>query len=248
MALSMAPFQTLLTQQREWLKWHNLRNCCTKECPRRNKEVCRLVTKCSTELRWEIMLEICKGLLAHKQAKERWELVQWLEKCRPQASMRLVCRKVCGLLVIWIPFLSKICLNSTSLQVIKLLNSLQLTWCQDKTNSQWWKSDNLTPALCPPKRDQLWQTTPHTNLVQVLSAKLGTAFWTIVLFKKPVRTWQSSWFSFEIREGKRGFRVYPIWDITISKQAISTQKWQLEYFYELNDTLDLKRVKSLYQN
>ncbi len=54
--------------------------------------------------------------------------------------------------------------------------------------------------------------------------------------------------STEIREGKRGFRVYPIWDVAISKQAIRTQKWQLENFYELNDTLDLKRVKSLYQS
>lgn len=32
------------------------------------------------------------------------------------------------------------------------------------------------------------------------------------------------------KEGKRGFRVYPIWDITESKQAIRTQKWQLNFF------------------
>ena len=31
-------------------------------------------------------------------------------------------------------------------------------------------------------------------------------------------------------EGKRAFRVYPNWDIAQSKQAINTQKWQLEYF------------------
>jgi len=30
--------------------------------------------------------------------------------------------------------------------------------------------------------------------------------------------------------GKRGFRVYPPWDITINKQALNTQKWQLNYF------------------
>jgi hypothetical protein len=33
-------------------------------------------------------------------------------------------------------------------------------------------------------------------------------------------------------EGKRGFRVYPKWDSPTSKQAIDTQKWQLNYFSE----------------
>ncbi len=33
-------------------------------------------------------------------------------------------------------------------------------------------------------------------------------------------------------EGKRGFRVYPNWDIPTSKQAIETQRWQLAYFSE----------------
>ena len=48
------------------------------------------------------------------------------------------------------------------------------------------------------------------------------------------------------KEGKRGFRVYPIWDITKSKQAIKTQEWQLDYFYKINDTTDLEKVKSLF--
>ncbi|MBB6462703.1 MepB family protein [Flammeovirga kamogawensis] len=34
------------------------------------------------------------------------------------------------------------------------------------------------------------------------------------------------------KEGKRGFRVYPIWDKTMSKQALSTQKWQVSFFYQ----------------
>lgn len=33
-------------------------------------------------------------------------------------------------------------------------------------------------------------------------------------------------------DGKRGFRVYPKWDSPTSKQAIDTQKWQLNYFSE----------------
>ena len=36
--------------------------------------------------------------------------------------------------------------------------------------------------------------------------------------------------STEKKDGKRGFRVYPIWDTPNSKQAIKTQVWQLNYF------------------
>jgi hypothetical protein len=36
--------------------------------------------------------------------------------------------------------------------------------------------------------------------------------------------------STEKKDGKRGFRVYPVWDIPTSKQAVKTQLWQLKYF------------------
>ena len=52
--------------------------------------------------------------------------------------------------------------------------------------------------------------------------------------------------STEKKEGKRAFRVYPNWDKTTSTQAARTQKWQLDYFYELNATTDLKKVLELY--
>lgn len=50
------------------------------------------------------------------------------------------------------------------------------------------------------------------------------------------------------KEGKRAIRVYPPWDITTSKQAQKTQKWQLDYFLELPDsqTIDVNRIKSLF--
>ena len=52
------------------------------------------------------------------------------------------------------------------------------------------------------------------------------------------------------KEGKRGFRVYPIWEIAINKQAIQTQKWQLNYFVKANsdEELDLNLINKLYQN
>ena len=51
--------------------------------------------------------------------------------------------------------------------------------------------------------------------------KLGQfVFPKAVLLKKGI-------ISTDNKEGKRGFRVYPIWDTVISKQALLTQKWQL---------------------
>ena len=50
------------------------------------------------------------------------------------------------------------------------------------------------------------------------------------------------------KEGKRAFRVYPLWDTVQSKQAANTQKWQLNYFYIINNATDLADVKSLFQN
>lgn len=52
------------------------------------------------------------------------------------------------------------------------------------------------------------------------------------------------------KEGKRGFRVYPIWENAINKQAIQTQKWQLNYFVKTNsgEELDLNLINKLYKN
>ena len=49
------------------------------------------------------------------------------------------------------------------------------------------------------------------------------------------------------KEGKRAFRVYPDWDTTKSNQAKRTQKWQLKYFYQINDSTDLNKVAELYK-
>ena len=50
--------------------------------------------------------------------------------------------------------------------------------------------------------------------------------------------------------GKRGVRVYPSWDITVSKQAKQTQAWQLQYFLEIpkNKPIDCSRAKMLYNS
>jgi len=50
------------------------------------------------------------------------------------------------------------------------------------------------------------------------------------------------------KKGKLGFRVYPAWDLTENKQAQKTQKWQLDYFLEIKEgiELDLNQIKILY--
>ena len=48
------------------------------------------------------------------------------------------------------------------------------------------------------------------------------------------------------KEGKRGFRVYPPWDTATNKQAVKTQQWQLDYYYEITPTTNFKKVKELF--
>ncbi|MBB2144353.1 MepB family protein [Pedobacter sp. LMG 31464] len=48
------------------------------------------------------------------------------------------------------------------------------------------------------------------------------------------------------KQGKRGIRVYPPWDITTNKQAQKTQQWQLDYFIEISSQLiDINNVNKL---
>ena len=50
------------------------------------------------------------------------------------------------------------------------------------------------------------------------------------------------------KEGKRAFRVYPNWDLAKNKQAERTQKWQLNYFYEISDSMSFDKVIQLYNS
>lgn len=47
--------------------------------------------------------------------------------------------------------------------------------------------------------------------------------------------------------GKRGFRVYPNWDLPESKQAKKTQLWQLNYFFNITDSavFDFEEIKKI---
>ncbi|MCA1744816.1 MAG: MepB family protein [Bacteroidales bacterium] len=52
--------------------------------------------------------------------------------------------------------------------------------------------------------------------------------------------------STDYKEGKRAFRVYPGWDQAQNKQAVNSQKWQLNYFLEVEDNTDLEKVKRVF--
>mgnify|MGYP003574926877 CR=1 FL=1 len=48
------------------------------------------------------------------------------------------------------------------------------------------------------------------------------------------------------KDGKRGFRVYPSWDAPENKQAEKTQVWQSEFFINLGNEADVKKVNSFF--
>lgn len=52
------------------------------------------------------------------------------------------------------------------------------------------------------------------------------------------------------KEGKRGIRVYPPWDIVTNKQAEKTQSWQTKYFLTIksDNSIDLDLVRKLFDN
>jgi len=52
-------------------------------------------------------------------------------------------------------------------------------------------------------------------------------------------------FSTAAKEGKRAVRVYPPWDETTNKQAQKTQRWQLDYFFEIAPEPDFDTLKKL---
>lgn len=49
------------------------------------------------------------------------------------------------------------------------------------------------------------------------------------------------------KDGKRGIRVYPKWDIVTNKQAEKTQNWQTKYFVTIdrNNSTDIDLIKKI---
>lgn len=100
------------------------------------------------------------------------------------------------------------------------------------------------------KRNKDGITEPHQDSdsieIYVISVRKENHFGQFV-FPKTALIKQAI-LSTDQKEGKRGFRVYPPWDLTVNKQAQKTQKWQNEFFLEISDrsSLTIERVNSLY--
>ncbi len=65
------------------------------------------------------------------------------------------------------------------------------------------------------------------------------------IFPKEI-LYEKGFVSKEQQGGKRGMRVYPIWDKAENMQAIKTQKWQLLYFFEIQPILDAIKMRQLF--
>lgn len=67
------------------------------------------------------------------------------------------------------------------------------------------------------------------------------------IFPKAVLA-QKAILSVNLKGGKRGFRLYPSWDKALSKQAVTTQNWQLNYFISFSDPDHLKKIQKMFKN
>ncbi|HEX7870118.1 MAG TPA: MepB family protein [Chryseobacterium sp.] len=69
--------------------------------------------------------------------------------------------------------------------------------------------------------------------------KLGFFFFSKqILIQKNILTTLS-------KDGKRGFRVYSIWDSPENKQAIKTQNWQKDFFIDFDNKQFLELFESI---
>ena len=80
----------------------------------------------------------------------------------------------------------------------------------------------------------------------VINVRMGNHFGQFV-FPKSILL-EKDIMSQNSKGGKRGARVYPPWDLTTNKQAIQTQKWQLNYFLDIpeNQEVNMGRARLLY--
>lgn len=99
------------------------------------------------------------------------------------------------------------------------------------------------------KRDQNGITQPFTKSdaldFLIIGSRSGKNFGLFILPKsilieKNIIT--------DKKEGKRGIRVYPLWDQVTNKQAEKTQEWQIRYFLtlEYGVAIDKHIIKNLF--
>lgn len=105
------------------------------------------------------------------------------------------------------------------------------------------------------KRDDKGSTIPFDIAddidLYIIAARQNENFGLFIFTKTVLH--EKKILSDNAREGKRGIRVYPTWDLTTSKQAQKTQLWQRKYFLEINqgnrvEVATAKKLLSLKKN
>ena len=82
-----------------------------------------------------------------------------------------------------------------------------------------------------------------TDLLIITTFKNDKDFGQFIFPKEILKT--QNILKSDTTKGKMAIRVYPSWDNPISKKAIETQKWQLEYFIDMSEINKLPRNKIL---
>lgn len=79
----------------------------------------------------------------------------------------------------------------------------------------------------------------------LIATRKDSEFGVFVFPKEVLR--EKNILSSQVNAGKRGFRVYPSWDVTTNLQARKTQAWQLDYFLNLSQhkAVDLQKAMRL---
>lgn len=125
-----------------------------------------------------------------------------------------------------------------------------------KLNEHWiiCRNSKLTPKKIGQfvtfwRRNKKGQTEPYREMDQIdfyiINTRTEKHFGQFV-FPKSVLI-DKGLISTDKKDGKRGFRVYPPWDRVESELASRTQKWQLDYFLNFDESLDLGTVKKMYR-
>lgn len=100
------------------------------------------------------------------------------------------------------------------------------------------------------KRDKNGLTAPYAisdNIdFIIVSAKDGENFGQFI-FPKSILV-DKGIISQNNKDGKRGIRVYPPWDIATNKQAQQTQSWQIDYFLSITPQITPLKLMEMLKN
>ncbi|WP_261512575.1 MepB family protein [Chryseobacterium paludis] len=100
----------------------------------------------------------------------------------------------------------------------------------------------------------LWKRNPDTQQTEPFTISDQSDFYIIYaeldnksgffFFPNTILS-QQSILTTPSKEGKRGFRVYPDWDIPQNKQAEKTKKWQESFFIDFSKSTYLEKFEEI---